>query len=80
MPKILCKVTQADINKGCRSDAHDCPVARAVKRTLKVDFVAVRPCSDIKTTTLLTNRWYKNPLSVQKFVETFRLIGKERKR
>jgi hypothetical protein len=76
--KILCKVTQTDINKGCRSDAHDCPVARAVKRTLKVDYVAVRPCSDIKTTTILTNKWYRNPLSVQKFIQKFDREGKKK--
>jgi ribosomal protein L31 len=68
MTRILIEVTQKDINSGCRRNTMRCPVAKALKRYVRVPLVG---SSHIFFNTENTRQIMDTPRSVMRFIKKF---------
>ena len=82
--RTLMKVTQTDINKGCRAVNFNCPVARAIRRqytnchycSVYYDATVEILVIDPKTANSKMET-YKLPRSVLRFIKRFDKFGKK---
>ena len=69
--KIVIDVTQEDINKGIKEDASKCPIARALKRTIK-GIKDIEITGDTGSFMLQDQQYqFKSTKTMDRFIEKF---------
>ena len=68
--RTLIKVTKEDIANGCPESTNNCPIARAILRQVKTDWVSVGYCIKVVDQDAQHLK-YKCPRSAKRFINRF---------